>query len=142
VNKLIICPKKRGNTYKVCRYVSENTDFAIKILGKDDDMDLSGHDIVILSSGIYGGHIHRKMLEYAGNIKNGSSTKFYLLLTWLGGRESDRSAFNEMAAALEKNGIILDKNYMKCLGKNFLFIKRSHPDKKYFENVLEWVKKL
>lgn len=34
MKKLIICPKESGNTFKVCSYVSSNSDLELKVTGK------------------------------------------------------------------------------------------------------------
>ena len=35
MKKLLVCPKESGNTYDVCTYVSDNSDFEIKAINKD-----------------------------------------------------------------------------------------------------------
>ena len=145
MKKLIVCPKESGNTYKVCNYVSSNSDAELKVVVKTTKCDLSCYDAIILASGVYANHVHKNILAWINSIEintNSSNTKAYIFLTWIGRGNSDRVAFNEVKHLLEEKGIKLEDNYMKCFGKGMGLIKYSHPNEEDYKNVLQWANEL
>lgn len=145
MKKIIICPKKNGNTFDVCSYVSSNSDVESRVIVKKSKYDLSYYDVIILSSGIYLNHIHKKLLTWIDSIEKDtvdSKTKVYLFLTWFGRGDSDKVAFKEVKDLLREKGIKLEDNYMKCFGKGMGVIRTSHPDETDYKNVLAWVNDL
>lgn len=99
MKKLIVCPKESGNTFKVCRYLSNNSKIDIKVIAKTTKYDLPYYDAIILASGVYGNHVHKNISTWINSIEKNtinSNTKFYVFLTWFGRGDSDRVAFNEV----------------------------------------------
>jgi len=145
MKKLIVCSKQTGNTYKVCSYVSSNSDVKLKIVSSTTKYDLPYYDVIILASGVYGGRVHKNILKWINSIKNNtinSKTKVYIFLTWLGRGNSDKVAFNGVNNLLREKGLKLEENYTKCFGKSFGLIRNSHPNEEEYKNVLLWVNKL
>ncbi|SHJ06722.1 Flavodoxin [Dethiosulfatibacter aminovorans DSM 17477] len=145
MKKLIICPKASGNTYKVCCHISGNTDVNILIVNESTKIDFSDYDTIILSSGIYGGHVHKNILRLIRSDQMDSiktDAKICLFFTWIGRGHSDMDAFNEINQLLNKKGIKLDNSYMKCFGSAMGIIRKSHPNEEDLKNVLLWVNKL
>ncbi|MCD6482329.1 MAG: hypothetical protein J7K80_01150 [Candidatus Izimaplasma sp.] len=145
MKKLIIYPKKSGNTYKVCNYMHDNANVESKFVTDIKKSELSHYDVIILSSGIYGGRVHNNILTWINSIdKNtiNTNTKIYLFLTWLGRGKSDKNGFDKVSRLLSDKGLHLEDNYMTCFGKSFIFIRRFHPNVEDFNNVMEWVNKL
>jgi len=145
MKKLIVCPKKTGNTYNVCNYVSDNSDIELMTVNRTTDIDLKEYDTIILSSGVYANHVHINILRWIENIQTDkieSNTKIYIFLTWFGRGKSDKSAIKEVKDLLEKKGLKLEDKYCACYGKGMGVIRSSHPDEKDKENILSWAKML
>jgi menaquinone-dependent protoporphyrinogen IX oxidase len=145
MKKLIVCPKQSGNTHKVCSYVSSNSDIKLKVITNKTKYDLPYYDVIILTSGVYVGHVHKNILKWINSIEKNtinSNTKVYIFLTWLGRGNSDKVAIKEVKNLLRKKGINLEDDYMKCLGKSFGLIRYSHPNEEEYKNVLLWANKL
>ncbi len=143
--KLMVCPKKTGNTYKVCSYAAEQLGANMQIAEQSAAADLSQYDTVILASGVYGGQAHKNILSW---IRDGQmdaikpDAKIYVLLTWIGRGKSDRDAFECIRGVLAEKGRKPEADYMTCFGRGMGFIKASHPDKEDLENVLGWAQNL
>jgi menaquinone-dependent protoporphyrinogen IX oxidase len=145
MEKLIICPKAKGNTYNVCRYVADHSDVALKVASADNQFDIINYDSIVLASGIYGGFFHKNVLNWIKTIKKSDlkeSAKIYIFLTWIGRGNSDKVAYNKIRKLLNEKSITLQENYMECYGHGLGVAKIGHPSKDDFENVLLWVNKL
>ncbi len=145
MKKLIVSSRESGNTFKVCQYVSSNSDVEFQSAAKTEKQDLSSYDVIILASGVYGNHVHKSIVKWINSIEKNtitSSAKFYLFLTWFGRGDSDRAAFNEVKHLLGEKGIKLEDNYMKCFGKGMGVVRSSHPNEEDFKNVLLWANEL
>lgn len=142
MKKLIICSKASGNTYKVCSYLSQNEDIDFEVVNERSKINLGEYDLVILSSGIYGGHVHKNILKWVANLEGDINAKFYMFLTWFGREGSDKTALDEVKNVLENKGLKLEDNYVKCFGKGMGVIRRSHPNEEDNKKVLSWVKEL
>lgn len=145
MKKLIVCPRESGNTFKVCQYVSSNSDVELKGVTKTAKYDLPSYDVIILASGVYVNHVHINISKWIDSIEKNtitSNTKVYLFLTWFGRGDSDRSALNEVKHLLGEKGIKLEDNYMKCFGKGMGVVRSAHPNEEDFKNVLLWANEL
>jgi len=144
MGKLLVCPKNKGNTYKVCAYLKRNTDIDMKIIDNDEEFSVNEYKKIILSSGVYGGTPHGYLKDWIisldeGEIKN---TKFYLFLTWFGVDETDEKTKKEVDSLLKEKGVKLEDDYQTVYGQKFLIIRFGHPNKKELKRVSEWVQKL
>ena len=145
MKKLLICPKQSGNTYKVCSYVSEHSDVEWNILPHVNYEELSQYDAIILTSGVYGGTVHKNLVNWLKNFDSSTmnpNAKVYLLLTWLGRGKSDMDSFHLVEKLLVEKDIKLENNYMQCFARSFLIFKYSHPNEEDYKNVLAWVKEI
>lgn len=142
---LVISPKKSGNTHQVCQYVCSGSDTELLTLGGEANPDLGGFDIIIFTSGIYAGRLHKNILEFAKGIQPEAlkpGVKFYMFMTWFGRGGSDQMAMDELRQILSGKGLTLEDNYMTCFGKGMGVVRMSHPNEEDCENVLAWVKGL
>jgi flavodoxin len=145
MKKLIVCPKESGNTYKVCRYVSSNSNVDLNVVATETKYDLSNYDVIILASGVYMNNVHKDMLTWIQSIEKDTikaNTKVYLFLTWFGRGNSDKATFDAVKALLQSKGITLEDNYMKCFGKGMGLVRMSHPNEEDCKNVLSWANTL
>lgn len=145
MKKIILCPKNSGNTYEVCRYVSEKSGSELKVIDEGTDIQREEYDVIILASGIYGGHIHKNISGWIKNLKETHSVKMpkvFLFVTWIGRGKSDKSAFEETKVLLKDKEINLQENYIECFGKSFGIIKRKHPDENDKKKILDWMQQL
>lgn len=145
MKKVMVCPKNTGNTHKVCDYVSRKLGIELKVVDGTTGTNLEDCDVVILSSGVYGNHVHENLQTWINSISDGDikpNAKFYVFFTWFGRGKSDQAAFGELKDLLENKGLKLEDNYMKCFGKGMVFVRKSHPNEEDCENILSWVKGL
>ncbi|MFA9398971.1 MAG: flavodoxin family protein, partial [Clostridiaceae bacterium] len=107
MKKIILCPKSSGNTYEVCKYVSDNSNFKLKTINENTKINLQDYDTVILASGIYANHVHKNISRWINNIENDkkSNIKTALFLTWLGRGASDKVAYDEIKELLKNKNI-------------------------------------
>lgn len=142
---LVICPKKSGNTNRVCQYVCSNSEAELMALGGEASPDLGGFDIIIFTSGIYAGRLHKNILEFAKSIQADAlkpGVKFFMFMTWFGRGGSDQMAMDELRQIMSGKGLTLEENYMTCFGKGLGVVRMSHPNDSDCKNVLAWVKGL
>jgi menaquinone-dependent protoporphyrinogen IX oxidase len=136
MKKLIVCPKELGNTYKVCSYVSNNSDIELKVVTETTKIDLTKYDAIILASGVYGNHVHKNILNWLNNNQL-SNVKIYAFLTWIGRGKSDKAAFDEVKMVVSEKGAMLEDNYIECFGKMSI-VRYSHPNDNDCKKVLSW----
>lgn len=145
MKKLIVCSKESGNTYKVCHYVSSNSDIELKVIDKTTKCDLIDYNVIILASGVYGNHVHKNILTWVNSFEENTinlNAKVYLFLTWFGRGDSDIATFNEVKHSLSVKGIKLEDNYVKCFGKGMGLVRMSHPNEEDYKNVLLWANEI
>jgi len=139
---LIVCPKDKGNTYHVSRYIADNSDAELLIVNRNERRDLKKYDSIILSSGVYGGRVHKDLLGWLNQIKKTSlheNAMLHIFLTWFGRGKSYKNAIEEVNIYLKENGFNLDDDCMTCYGGKG-FIRHGHPDGEDCEKVLNWLK--
>ena len=140
---LLVCPKSKGNTFKVCRYVANNSDAELSVLDQSQGNDLKKYRSIILCSGVYGGEAHKDLLRWLNQIEKTSiheNAKIYVFLTWLGVGQSEKSAIKGLKNILEEKKMSLENDYMTCYGQGMRIIRHGHPNKEDCERVLKWVK--
>lgn len=145
MKKLIVCPKKSGNTFTVCEYVSKNREIDLRVVNKDKNFPIEEYETIILSSGVYVGKAHKNLIKWLESIdinQMNKNTKFYLFTTWFGRGESDRSVLRQINLVLKKIDAKLEKNDLNCFGQGMGVIRIGHPDNKDFEKTLNWIDEL
>jgi len=143
MSALLVCPKSKGNTFKVCSYVVNNSNAELSVLNQSQVNDLKKYMSIILCSGVYGGKAHKDLLRWLNQIERTQiheNAKIYVFLTWLGRGQSDKSAIKGVKNILEEKKMSLENEYMTCYGKVMGIIRHSHPNKEDCERVLNWVK--
>lgn len=145
MSKLLICPKRRGNTFAICDYVSKHADIDLRFTNDQDIIHLDDYETIILCSGVYGGKPHISIIKWIENLnKNQRSEKikFYMLMTWFGRGKSDKDAMKKINLQLKNIDAKLEDNYVTCFGQGMGIIRRGHPDNKDFEKILNWINNL
>lgn len=145
MKKLLICPKKSGNTFSVCDYLSKHAEMDLKILSKQNDIHLKEYDTIILSSGIYMGKAHINLMKWLESISEeqiNPDTKFYMFVTWFGRGESDKTVFRKIDSTLKKADAKLEENYSSCFGQGMGLVQIGHPNAADLEKILNWVNDL
>ena len=139
---LLACPKSKGNTFDVCRYVANNSDAELLVINQSEVNDLKKYKSIILCSSVHGDKVHKDLLRWLGQIEKTSiheNAKIYMFLTWLGRGQSDRNAIKEVKSVLEKKKISLGDDYITCYGSRGI-IRHGHPNKEDCEKALNWVR--
>lgn len=140
---LMVCPKSKGNTFKVCNYIVNNSDAELLVLDQSHGKDLKKYAPIILCSGVYGDKVHENLLEWLNQIERVSvheNAKFYVFLTWFGRGQSDKNAIKEVKQLLEEKQMSLESDYITCFGQGMGIIRHGHPNEEDCEKVLNWVK--
>ena len=117
----------------------------MKIITKENSIDLKSYDVIILSSGVYGGRPHAGLVRWLENIQKddiADNTAFYIFMTWIGRGKSDRSAVDVINHILQKTGNKLEPDYISCYGKGMGFIRSGHPNQADREKVLQRVRNI
>lgn len=140
MKKIMLCAKAFGNTYNVCKYVEDNSDTKLMIIGADSTIDTSAYDKIILASGVYGNQAHKNILKWLNN-NDKTNAEIVVFLTWIGRGKSAKAAFNEIKKIAEGKGFKVNDNYMSCFGK-MKFIRASHPNEEDKNKALSWVNSL
>lgn len=123
----MVCPKSKGNTFKVCNYIVNNSDAELLVLDQSHGNNLKEYAPIILCSGVYGDKVHE-------------NAKFYVFLTWFGRGQSDKNAIKEVKQLLEEKQMSLESDYITCFGQGMGIIRHGHPNEEDCEKVLNWVK--
>lgn len=145
---LFICPKERGNTYRVFSYIADSSSDVRALSKKDSIIDihkLHEYDRIIFGSGVYGGNLHKKLKDFMSSLKREDlkrSCKIYLFLTWFGRSDSNKQVFNQAAGILDDNGLILENNTASCFGAGFGVVRVGHPNTADLETASKWFKSL
>ncbi len=138
---LLVCPKSKGNTFKICSYVANNSNAELLVLDQNQVIDLKKYKSIILCSGVHGGKIHENLRRWLNQIERTSlheNVKIYVCLTWFGRDDSDKNAIKEIKNILEKKKIILEDDYITSYGQKWI-IRHGHPNEEDLERVLKWV---
>ena len=138
---IVLYSTKTGNTEKVAKAISNALKIdCINIANITDfsKLNINKYDLIFIGSGVYGGNPHKKLMQFLKQFKFSSQKIIAVFLTWLGRGKSDNAAFNVIKNIISDKNQIVNENYFKCYGKSFLFIRKSHPDKKDFEAAIQW----
>lgn len=142
MSALLVCPKGKGNTYDVSRYVADNSGAALLVINQDEGNDLREYTSIILCSGVYLDKVHQGLLGWLGQVKKTSiheNAKFYMFLTWFGRGQSHKNAIKAVKYILGEHKINLENDYIACYGGKGI-IRYGHPNKEDCEKILDWVR--
>ncbi|HHU36756.1 MAG TPA: hypothetical protein GXZ47_05960 [Treponema sp.] len=142
---LLICPKKSGNTFTVCEFVSKHAAIDLKVVNEREHYRIDDYKTIILSSGVYMGKPHvnlTKWLETITKKEIDTSTKFYMFMTWFGRGKSDKTVMRKIDSYLSRVDAKLEENYSTCFGQGMGLVRMGHPDSTDLEKTLNWVKAL
>ncbi len=138
---IILCPKKNGNTRKICDALALEDDWELVIITGNELTDLSGYNKVIFGSGVYAGAPHKNLLSFIRNLKEEySPKKVNVLLTWLGRGKSDKTAFKHIEKECTLKEIPISSNYIKSLGHSLGLFHVGRPNKDDIKACIEWAK--
>ena len=138
---IVLYSTKTGNTEKVAKAISNALKMDYININSTNDLtrlNFNEYDLFIIGSGVYGGNPHKKLMQFLKQLKFSSQKTIAIFLTWLGRGKSDNDAFKIIKNIISAKNQIVNENYYKCYGKSFLFIRKSHPDKKDFEAAIQW----
>lgn len=139
---LLVSPKEKGNTFDVLKYVENNSDADMMIIGRDDDLSLADYETIIIGTGVYGGNLHKNLQRWLENIDKVSvnpKVKVYAFLTWFGRGKSDKATIKKIGTQLESKDLNLEDDYITCYGKMGA-IRGAYPNADDRCRVLDWVK--
>ncbi|MBN2036158.1 MAG: hypothetical protein JW768_05390 [Chitinispirillaceae bacterium] len=126
----------------MCKYVADDSDAELPVLNQIPANNLMKYGSIVLCSGVYGGGVPRGLLVWLSQLERTSlqkNAKIYVLLTWFGRGQSDKSAIKELKDILEKKNMSLENDCMTCYGKGMGVIRQGHPNKEDCEKAVTWV---
>jgi len=148
VNSLVVYSTKSGNSKLIANSIAKELDCGIVNLNEVEfeDINLNEIDTIFLGSGIYGGNLHRRIIDFGKFLNSTSSNrttfpKIALFITWLGRGKSDLTGIKHFKDTLKAQIVNIEDNYFRCFGKSFKFIRKCHPDENDIENAKEWAKR-
>lgn len=149
MKNIVIYSSRNGNSELIAEAIAEELGCGIVNLSDCDvqNLDLKEIDTMFLGSGIYGGSVHKKVLNLGKylnlNASNRTNTiKIAFFITWLGRGKSDISGITHFKKVLQSDKFDIQSDYFKCFGESFKFIRKSHPDKSDINNARAWAKKI
>lgn len=145
MSKLLIYPKRKGNTFTVCDYISKHAHIDLKFTNEQEQVHLDHYTTIILCSGVYMGKPHINLIKWLDHIEENQKVdhiKFYMLMTWFGRGQSDRTVINKINDHLKRIGAKLEDNYATCFGQGLGFVRIGHPDRADLEKIQTWVNDL
>ena len=96
MNSLVVYSTKSGNSKLIANSIAKELDCGIVNLNEVEfeDINLNEIDTIFLGSGIYGGNLHRRIIDFGKFLNSTSSNrttfpKIALFITWLGRGKSD-----------------------------------------------------
>ena len=143
MNRLIVTPKPKGNTYAVASYISQNTGANLLVTSSAQEYDLSQYDEIILCSGVYAGKAHAGLIKWINQLEKehlSGHTKFRILVTWFGRSRSNETAEKDIINALTQKGLPYDPDCKDCFGGKGL-IRSGHPNQADLDGVMNWLTK-
>lgn len=149
MNNIVIYSSRNGNSKLIAEAIAEELDCRIVNLNEleNKDIDLKEIDTIYLGSGIYGGTVHRDILDFGkflnlNSLNRTKTLKIAFFITWLGRGKSDMSGIKHFKNILRSEKIDIQADYFRCFGESFKFIRKSHPDKNDINNAKAWAKRM
>lgn len=139
MNGLVLCPREKGNTRKVCDAIAARPGWKLARISGADRMDLSGYDRVIIGSGVYGGRPHKNVIAFLEALEKGQGPReIRILLTWVGRGRSDRAAFRAIEKICVLRGISVHPKYHSVLGHSFGVFWPGRPNAEDMAGSVAW----
>lgn len=149
MKNLVLYSTRSGNSQLIGTTIAKELDCEIINLNEAqfDDINLEEINTLFLGSGVYGGSLHKRIMDFGTflNTKSFSRSiplKVALFVTWLGRGKSDLSAINHFKEIVPSEKIIIQEDYFRCFGKSFGFIRKHNPDENDIGNAQKWAKKI
>jgi flavodoxin len=137
MNIKVLYFSKSGNTRKLAEAIAEKLNTPTESIPPAYPLD--NVKVLFLGSGVYGGKIDQKMVDFIKTLDNKKVKNVALFGT--AGSTQD-SAIQAMKQQLTARGInVLDESYL-CLGKFFLFFKLGHPNAEEIKGAQEFAEKV
>ncbi len=124
-----------GHSKKIANKIAKELD--ITTLNIKDNPKLENLDLLFIVSGIYGGKSSDDLINYCKNIDSNMVKKAALVTSCC----SKDTSKNILKQTLEEKGIEIIDDEFVCQG-GFLFVGFTHPNKKDFDDVIEYSKKI
>ena len=144
MNPVVIYSTRTGNTEKVATEIAKELNCKlIKISGETDfsTISLTDFDVVFIGTWIRGGEPSPDMYKFLRQLSlEDDNREFALFMTWVGGGKSDVMCFNRVKPILDTKNQRLRKDYFKCFGEGFRFVKRGHPSEKDLADARKWAR--
>ena len=144
MNPIVVYSTRTGNTEKVAIEIAKELNCKlIKISGETDfsTISLKDFDLVFIGTWIRGGEPSPDMYKFLRQLNlEDNNRQFALFMTWIGGGKSDVMCFNRVKPILDAKNQRLCKDYFKCFGKGFRYVKRGHPSAQDLADARKWAR--
>jgi menaquinone-dependent protoporphyrinogen IX oxidase len=105
-------------------------------------VDLDNYETVIVDTNIRGGEPNKALAAFLeSKTFKEKKKKFALFLTWCGGGQSNRLAFERIKKILNSKDQKIIEDYFCCFGK-FGILRRGHPNRQDCEDARKWAMKI
>ena len=149
MSSIIIYASRNGNTKLIADALARKLQCPIYNLNEADfnEMNLTKVDTIFLGSGIYGGTLHRRILDFGKFLNSNDpgrteTIRIFFFITWLGRGKSDLGGINHFKKILKQRNYNISDNYFRCFGESFGFIRKHHPDTGDLDRAVEWAEPL
>ena len=138
----VVESKHLGNTLKIAKAMSEETDMTIVNVNEAKNYDLNDFDIIGLGSGIYFGRHDKRLMEFAENLDDKKSYTFVFSTSGAPLFLKNNSALVEVLK--KKNKVVLGSFGCKAHDKYSVFkliggINKGRPNNKDFEQARKFI---
>ncbi|MGA2682809.1 MAG: flavodoxin domain-containing protein [Candidatus Bathyarchaeia archaeon] len=138
---IVIYSTRGGKTKKVAAEFASELNCPCVEINKSLDLstiNLSGYDLVLIGTGIYGACPNVEMVRFLKNANLDSEKQFALFLTWYRLGQNDKAVFNIINGILDSKGKKLLAQYFECPGD----ISKGHPNAEDLSAARRWVSKI
>lgn len=145
MNSIILYSSKTGNTEKIANYMAKELNInCINLKQKQDlnDLNLNNYDLIFIGSGVYGGRLHKDIINFLNSLNLNSKKKFAFFISWFGRGKSDKRAVEKCTKILTSKNQVVHRDYYKCFGQGFKFFRKNHPNDDDLRLAIKWAKKV
>ena len=144
MNPIVIYSTRSGNTKKVALEIAKELNCKLIKISSETDFStikLTDFDLVFIGTWVRGGEPSPNMYKFLRQLNlEDNNRQFALFMTWIGGGKSDVMCFNRVKPILIAKNQRLLKNYFKCFGKGFRYVKRGHPCAQDLADARRWAR--